>query len=129
MFFIGIFGIDSKEKEIKTFSNIVCPDCGRLTSAVFYTTYTYFHIFFIPTFRWNRKYFIKLRCCGAVYEVPEEYAQQLRETATIDFSRLKKVSSGFGAFGGFEDTYARCKNCGRTFDNSYSYCPHCGTKQ
>ena len=126
MFFIGIFGIESKEKEIKTFGSVVCPDCAKYTQAVLIESYTYFHIFFIPTFRWNRKYFVKLRGCGAVYEAPEDYAKQLKNAASIDFSRLKKVSSGFG---GYEDFYAACTNCGKNFDKSFTYCPYCGTKR
>lgn len=126
MFFIGIFGIDSREKEIKVFSGAVCPGCGKYTQAVFFESYTYFHIFFIPTFRWNRKYFIKLRCCGSLYEVPEDYAKQLKDADTIDFSRLKKVQTGFG---GYQDFRAACPNCGKSYDKSFAYCPYCGTKK
>jgi hypothetical protein len=126
MFFIGIFGIDSKEKDIKTFSGVVCPDCGRMTAATFFMSYTYFHIFFIPTFRWNRRYFIKLRCCGALYEVPADYAEILKREDYIDFSKLKKVSSGFNEFNSF---YATCGSCGKRFDRSFPYCPYCGAKQ
>ncbi len=126
MFFIGIFGIESKQKELKTFGGVVCPDCGRLSQAVLFLSYTYLHIFFIPTFKWNRKYFVKLRCCGALYEAPEEYAKRHKDEDTIDFTRLKKVHQGFG---GFNDFYAACRNCGKSFDKSFTYCPYCGEKQ
>jgi DNA-directed RNA polymerase subunit RPC12/RpoP len=125
MFFIGIFGIENKEKDIKTFG-VVCPDCGRMTSATLLMTYTYFHIFFIPTFRWNKRYFIKLRCCGAMYEAPADYAEILKNEEHIDFSRLKKVSGGFG---GFNDYLAVCRSCGKSFDKSFPHCPYCGAKQ
>ena len=125
MFFIGIFGIEQKEKEIKKFGSVVCPDCGRLTNAVLFVSYTYFHTFFIPTFRWNKKYFLKLRCCGSVYEAPEEYARLLKDADTIDMSRLRKVHSGFGG----NDMFTVCPACGRTFDKSFSYCPYCGAKR
>lgn len=125
MFFIGIFGIADKEKEARVFVNILCPQCGRLASAVLIEHYTYFHFFFIPTFRWNRRYYLRLRCCGAVYDVPEDYAKELKSTETIDFSRLKKTSGGFG--GDYSD-FVRCTACGRTFDKSYSSCPYCGKK-
>jgi hypothetical protein len=126
MFFIGIFGIESKEKEIKTFSVAVCPDCGKYSQAVLTESFTYFHIFFIPTFRWNRKYFLRMRYCGSVYEVSAEYANQLKDADTIDFSRLKKVRTGFA---GYEDTWAACPNCGKRFDRSFAYCPYCGSKR
>jgi len=126
VFFIGIFGIEDKERPIKEFTNVVCPSCGRLTSAAFFEHYTYLHLFFIPTFRWNKHYYVKLRCCGALYEADAAYAEQLKTASPIDFSRLKKISSGFG---GFDDMFARCANCGETFDASFAYCPHCGAKK
>jgi len=128
MFFIGIFGIGQKEKELRVFDNIVCGACGRLSRAVLTKSYSYFHIFFIHTFSWNRHYYIKLRCCGAVYEADEGYAQRLKTAADIDFTRLKKISSGFG---GFEDFggYAKCPHCGAQIDESFSWCPHCGAKR
>ena len=124
MFFIGIFGIEDKEKPIRDFTNVVCPVCGRLTSAYFFERYTYFHLFFIPTFRWNKHFFVKLRCCGAVYEADAAYAEQLKTAADIDFARLKKISGGFGG-----DMFAHCSRCGAEFDASFAYCPHCGAKK
>ncbi len=129
MFFIGIFGIEAKEKELKTFSQVVCPVCGQYSQALLFVRYTYFHIFFIPTFRWNKHYYIKLRCCGALYEADAEYGKQLETSDSVDFSRLTLVSSGFGAFYGNQTADTRCPNCGRTYDNSFAYCPHCGTKR
>ncbi len=132
MFFIGIFGIESNDKEIKSFTGVVCPCCGRLTKAVLFMSYTYFHIFFIPTFRWNRRYYVKLRCCGALYAAPEDYAKQLKTADDIDFSRLKKVSGGFGGFEapppGGGSAY-ECPRCGKSVDKSFPYCPYCGAKQ
>jgi len=129
MFFIGIFGIEEKEKELKVFSQVVCPVCGRYSHAVLVVRYTYFHIFFIPTFRWNKHYFVKLRCCGAVYEADAEYAKTLETSDNIDFSRLHLVTSGFGAFHGYERPDVLCPHCGRSYDNRFAFCPHCGTKK
>jgi hypothetical protein len=125
MFFIGIFGIEQKVKELKSW-NAVCPDCGKMTKAALYISYTYFHIFFIPTFRWHKLYFIKLRCCDSVYDVPEEYAQTLKDADHVDFSRLKKSPA---AGGGWRNFYTTCPNCGRGFEKDFPYCPYCGTKQ
>ncbi|NLT96782.1 MAG: zinc ribbon domain-containing protein, partial [Christensenellaceae bacterium] len=43
MFFIGIFGIEDKEKELREYANIVCPNCGGYSRAVLTQYYTYFH--------------------------------------------------------------------------------------
>lgn len=118
MFFIGIFGIQNKDRLIKEFDNIICPNCGRLTRAELIESYTYFHFFFIPLFKWDRKYFLRLRCCGSYYEVEKEYVPDIRQSSTIDFSRLKKL----GATSGF------CPNCGCYVNPGYNFCPHCGAK-
>ena len=34
--------------------------------------YTYFSFFFIPLFKWNRRYYVKMDCCEAVYELEPE---------------------------------------------------------
>jgi|AGTN01.2.fsa_nt_gi hypothetical protein len=128
MFFIGIFGIEEKEKALKSFPQVVCPLCGRLSQAVLSERYTCFHIFFIPTFRWSRRCFIKLRCCGAVYEAEADYARRLRTSESIDFSRLKVVSGGWGGFAGFESRDTVCASCGRSCGAGFAFCPHCGTK-
>ncbi len=124
MFFI--FGIEEKEKELREFANIVCADCGSYSRAVLILHYTYFHIFFIPTFRWNKQYFVRVYGSGAVYEADAEYGRQLEQGAELIFSRLRKVRSGFGGAGEF---YSVCKNCGEAFDPSFEYCPHCGVKK
>jgi hypothetical protein len=69
MFFIGIFGIQDKDKYIGTCSNIECPSCGRLARYEIHKSYRYFHIFFIPIFRWNFRYFVKTSCCGRLYQL------------------------------------------------------------
>ena len=124
MFFI--FGVEEKEKELREFANIVCAHCGRYSRAELIVHYTFFHIFFIPTFRWNRHYFVRVRGCGAVYEADTEYGRQLERGAELDFSRLKKVSGGFGAS---DEFYSTCKSCGEAFDPSFAYCPYCGAKK
>ncbi len=121
-----IFGIEEKDKELREFANIVCADCGGYSRAVLILHYTYLHIFFIPTFRWNKRYYICVRGCGAVYEADAEYGRQLAQGAELDFSRLKKVSGSFGDSGEF---YSTCKHCGEAFDPSFAYCPHCGAKK
>jgi predicted RNA-binding Zn-ribbon protein involved in translation (DUF1610 family) len=115
MFFIGIFGIQSKDKVIKEFHNTVCPNCGRLSRAELIETYNYFHIFFIPVYRWNFKYYIKARCCNSVYVVDRDYLEELKDSDTIDFDRVKDLY-----------TPNVCSNCGGAINPGFSFCPHCG---
>ncbi|HEX9062212.1 MAG TPA: zinc-ribbon domain-containing protein, partial [Clostridia bacterium] len=59
MFFIGVFGIDSANKKIGNHNNANCPACGHMTHFEIIKSYSYLHIFFIPTFRWNIRYYLK----------------------------------------------------------------------
>lgn len=125
MFFIGIFGVEEKEKEIKEFINTVCPCCGQLTRAVLIARYTYFHIFFIPTFRWNRQYFLRYRCCGGIYEVNADYFKNLKDASEIDIRKIKKKFCSSDA----QNVYCqRCAGCGKEFEKKFSFCPYCGRK-
>lgn len=125
MFFIGIFGVEDKEKEIKEFNSTVCPCCGKLSKAVLAEQYTYFHIFFLPVIKWNRRCFLKYRCCGAVYEAEAGYAKELKNSSVIDSSRIKKI---YCYNEQYYETSIKCQNCGSVFDKSFPYCPYCGTK-
>ena len=65
MFFIGIFGVHQTEKQLGNYNNVICPSCGSFTRLQIFKRYTYFHIFFIPVFKWNIKYLHKAACWAA----------------------------------------------------------------
>ena len=54
MFFIGIFGIDKKNEEIKALHDTECRECSG-HSCTLYREYYRFHFFFIPLITWGRK--------------------------------------------------------------------------
>lgn len=121
MFFIGIFGIEDNVKELRAIRNIVCPVCGRYASAWLLFSYTFFHFFFIPLFKWNKTYFIKFDCCGAVYACAKDTADEILRTGEIDFEKCSKQSQGCG---GAE----HCPYCGGRLSGGFAYCPYCGKK-
>lgn len=115
-FFIGIFGIQDKQRTIKEFNNVICA-CGSLSSAELIEKYTYFHFFFLPLFKWNREYYVRFRCCNRLFKVPEDYVDELKDSSDIDIERLEEI-----------DSFSRhtCPNCGAHIDPSFVYCPYCG---
>lgn len=115
-FFIGIFGIQDRERTIREFENVICP-CGSLSRAELIEQYTYFHFFFLPLFKWNRRYYIQFRCCNRLFKVPKDYVSELKDSSDIDIGRLEEI-----------DLYSRhtCPSCGAYVDPSFSYCPYCG---
>ena len=116
MFFIGIFGVQNKARSLKEFDVAICADCERWSRAELVEEYTYFHFFFIPLYKWNKKYYVRLRCCQSLYEADAEYAKELKTSDTIDFDKLKKIGSSANI----------CPDCGRPVEPGFLYCPYCG---
>lgn len=125
MFFIGIFGIESRSKEIREIQNIICKNCKAMSVYKLVKNYSYFQFFFIPIFKWNIRYYLISRCCSTVFEIPKEIGEALEEGKNIQINDLdlKEVQSG--------NTYNEkkvCPHCGRQIDEEFPYCPYCGKK-
>ena len=122
MFFIGIFGIESKEKLIKILNSFSCKDCNATTHGKLIKTFTFFHFFFIPIFKWNEKYYVKCDRCGAVYEIPAEKGKAIEkgEDLEITYWGLKSVKKGMYA------DKDRCPKCNYVLEGEFKYCPYCG---
>lgn len=133
MFFIGIFGIEQAQKELGRQSNVVCPSCGALTQLSIVKSYTFFHIFFIPTFRWNIHYYAKAACCGTVFELDHSVGQAYARGERPEIRAEHLQPLGHAADGrDFHEPGGRinCPHCGRSIDETtgsgYQFCPYCG---
>ena len=109
MFFIGIFGIENKEKEIKITNNFTCKSCNRLTIGRIIKQYEFFHFFFIPIFKWNEKYYVECIERGEDIELTYWDLNEINNDYKYDYN-INNV----------------CKNCGKVIDSEYKYCPYCG---
>ena len=69
MFFVAVFGVEEKDKYIGTYSNAVCPACRGTTRYEVRKSYRYLHVFFIPTVRWNARYYVRTSCCGGIFKL------------------------------------------------------------
>jgi len=122
MFFIGIFGIQDSQKSIGVCNNTVCPSCGALTRFEVLKAYTYFHIFFIPTFKWNVRYYVKSACCSNLYELDPVIGQQYEKGLAPDIrnEHLRIVNEYL--------PFKTCPSCGAKAESRYSFCPYCGMR-
>lgn len=125
MFFIGIFGIEEKHKEIRSIQNMVCKDCERMTTYELIEAYNFFHFFFVPIFKWNYRYYLKCRSCTTVFQIPKELGEALKmgENPQInneDLNHIFKEESSISV--------TSCNNCGMEIECKFQYCPHCGHK-
>lgn len=120
MFFIGIFGVEQAQKPIGKYNNTICPSCGAMTRFEIFKTYSYFHIFFIPTFKWNIKYYIKPSCCRSIYELDPVIGQQYEKGKNPDIrnEHLRPLNQYL--------PYKTCSSCGAKVESGYSFCPYCG---
>jgi hypothetical protein len=124
MFFFGIFGVNGKQKELRDINNITCKQCGRLGVYRLVKQYSYFHIFFIPVFKWGEKYFLVSRCCKSVFSISEDKGRRLEQGADHSIEEME-LQYLYG-----EEKHQRdaCSNCGSEIDRSFEFCPYCGRK-
>ncbi len=122
MFFIGIFGIDRKNEEIRGLPETVCRECSG-SGCILFRDYYRFHFFFIPLFTWGSRYRVVCSSCGTVYNVNEE-------KTSYSYRDLKNIQlRGTGRPSGYHDSEVlSCPCCGESVEESWSYCPSCGAK-
>ncbi len=127
MFFM--IGITDRRKDLDHSQTIVCHRCGRYGSYRVYMIYTVLLLFFIPCFKWNRRYFVETSCCGTVYELNPDIGKRIErgEQTEIRDQDLTPTgySQGYGAQYGY-NIRKRCRNCGYETDEDFQFCPKCG---
>ena len=62
MFFI--MGITDGQKRFDFTQVMICGLCGKYGRCEVFMTYTCLSLFFIPCFRWNRRYYVRMTCCN-----------------------------------------------------------------
>ena len=67
MFFM--MAITDGRKDLKFSQMIICDVCGKYGRYQVFMTYTVLSLFFIPCFKWNRRYYVQTSCCNTIYEL------------------------------------------------------------
>lgn len=124
MFFIGIFGVENKEKEIKDINNVTCKNCGRMTVYKLVKSYNEFHFFFIPIIKWNTKYYVIARCCNSVYEIPAEKGRKIEDGISVPIYDGDMIP--IYVYDNSKESH--CPFCRKEVDKTFQFCPHCGGK-
>jgi endogenous inhibitor of DNA gyrase (YacG/DUF329 family) len=64
MFFIGVFGIDTRARPLGVTSPTTCPRCRNAAAWTILETSRRFTFFFIPIVGWGRRYLVSCPICG-----------------------------------------------------------------
>ena len=120
MFFVMGGGQDTKQLEFNQI--IVCPSCHKYGQMNMYVTYSYVSLFFIPLFKWNKKYYVKMNCCGSTCEVSRETGQ------AVERGNISMINENELQFQKTYNPWKTCESCGYSTTENFEFCPKCGRK-
>ena len=118
-----MIGITQGRKDFEYSRMVICRHCGAYGRYEVFMTYSQLLLFLIPCFKWNKKYYVQMSCCGTIYELNSEVGKRIATGADIEImpGDLREVYTGRGR-------YRRCSNCGYSTREDYEYCPKCGCR-
>jgi RNA polymerase subunit RPABC4/transcription elongation factor Spt4 len=121
MIFVG--GISSKQKKLEFNQTIICPECGKYGRYEVFMEYTYLSLFFVPTLKWNKKFYAESTCCQSLYMISNEAGERILrgESVTLTEKDLQLVHYGRVGFS------KQCPNCGFETQENFQYCPQCAS--
>ncbi|NFT92180.1 zinc-ribbon domain-containing protein [Clostridium botulinum] len=125
MFFIGVFGIENKDKEIKKLENISCKKCNKSVTLTLIKNFEFFHFFFIPIFKWNESYYLVCDDCNTIYDISKEKGTAIERNEDISITYWDLQNSNNEGTKTNSET-KKCQYCNGNLELNFKYCPHCG---
>ena len=121
MFFM--IGVTQGRKDLAHDQLVICTQCGQYGRYRVFMTFTQLLLFFIPCFRWGKRYIVEMSCCGTQYELNPEIGARIArgEKVEIGPADLQIVRGGRTP-----RMVRRCAACGYQTDEDFSFCPKCG---
>ncbi len=122
MFFM--MGITPGRKNFDFNQLIICDHCGSYGRYQVFMTYMCLSIFFIPCFKWDKKFYVQMSCCDTLYELDPEVGRAIArgESVQIQKEQLRVVQAGR------KSRFRRCNNCGYETQEDFEFCPKCGNR-
>ena len=123
MFFI--MGITDGQKELNYDSGgmNICSSCGAYCRYRIYCTYMCLSLFFIPVYKWSKKYYAECSSCGTVFSFNNAIGKRIEHGEQITLSSENFESTDFHT-----NPNKCCSRCGYIADSDFDYCPKCGTR-
>ena len=123
MFFM--MGVTQGQKDLEHDQLVTCDACGRYGRYIVFMTYSVLSLFFIPCLKWNRRYYVRMSCCGTVYELDPDIGKAIARGAKIEIQPRHLRRAGYAQRG---PVRKRCPRCGYTTLEDFEFCPKCGRK-
>lgn len=122
MFFI--MGVSQGQKKLDFDQLVVCGHCGRYGHLEVYLVYSYLSLFFIPVWKWGRRYYVRTTCCNETVELDTETGQRIArgEVTSLPESIIPRTYQHPAHRG------KRCAACGFETEADYQFCPKCGAR-
>ena len=121
MFFA--FGITDRREDLEYDSGVMtCDVCGAYGRFHVFMVCTVLYLFFLPVWRWNRRYYAETSCCHTLYELDPSVGEAIAKGEQIEIRNtdLSRISKGH--------RFKRCACCGYETSEDFEYCPKCGTR-
>lgn len=144
-----IIGVNDGQNALYYEKLVYFSHLGRAVNVTVFVTFTQLMLFFIPTFKWNKRYYVQLPN-GEVYELNADVGRQVERGRDVEikeadcypsdsanyyanggFSGSLKDLFGFGGTssnGGNSSDVYNCPHCGYPIVDDFDYCPKCGKR-
>ncbi|NLJ59111.1 MAG: zinc ribbon domain-containing protein [Tissierellia bacterium] len=124
MFFIA--GVSPKRKKLDYYEPIMCNCCSKYGRYEGYMEYSVLSLFFIPLFKFNKKFYARTTCCNSLYLITNKEKGLMMERGQghkvfLKEKDLKLIQKGISCSN-------ICPSCGHYSKEEYKYCPNCGNK-
>ena len=121
MFFM--MGVTEKKEELDFAQMVTCDVCGAFGRYEVFVVYSVLSLFFLPVFKWNRRYYVEMSCCHSLDELNSEIGRGIENgtVTTIRDSDLVLIQEN-------RSSYKRCNFCGYETAEDFEYCPKCGNR-
>lgn len=128
MFFIGIFGIETKNQEIGPLTPISCPCCHQTVPMTLFKHYYVFHFFFIPLIKWKITYYVVCSNCQTIALIQKEKGEAIvqGQLSNLTYWDLEPLHTSTKTV---EERSKSCLHCEEIINSDYQFCPHCGKEQ
>lgn len=119
MFFVGIFGVDRKDKKIRD-THAPCPICNDTNAKWVIRRESRFTFFFIPILHWGTEYFSVCQNCKSVFSIAKAKGDQHEHSKAdqLTYWDLKVLKKG--------QVDRHCPNCNALVTEEHQYCHKCG---